>query len=447
MNFWSYLFSRGDARDKTKIDSKVSLQQENKFDSANLTSFVCFSLEEKSEQLPIKSFSLIALVKSIQFPKRIPVPHLAFTGIKRLRLNLLTPIVLKETLKVSQFIIFYNLYLRKKLFILNKLLSELKALCVRGLLWKRGKLFRPVTHVGLVALSVLAIAAGSVINSSQVEAVDVTEEVLYANNTTETTIPEGRPRSEVISYHVQGGDTLSTIAEKFNVSSDSVMWANNLSDPNSLTPGDVLKIPPVTGLVYTVKGGDKLEELAKKYQANAQAIVDYPFNDISDNFSLKEGQTLVIPEGRPVSAPKASPTPVKSSPKAALAADTNPNKTGPGFMWPIKGSITQYASWYHPGALDIQGPYGTPVHASSGGRVIVSQKLSYGYGWHVVIDHGNGYTSLYGHMSGLNVGVGQQVSKGEVIGWEGTTGRSTGPHVHFEVHRNGAAVNPLSILP
>lgn len=415
------------------IDSVEQILLKQRLGSESLTSFVCF--REKSEEVP-NQFSIAALAARVIDSRTLPRLNTAtFKG----RLSY-------ELLKLSQFAIFANLYIQKKLILALRKGAETKDVFVRGLLWKRGKLFRPVTHVGVVTLSVLAVVAGSYINSSRVEAVDVTEEVIRANNIAETTIPEGRPRSEVVSYQVLGGDTLSSIAEKFGISQDTIVWANNLANPNSLAPGDVLKIPPVTGVVHTVKKGEKLEDIARRYHANAQAVVDFPFNDISDNFALREGQTLVIPDGQRPDDPKpASQRNLASSQTRSTAPA--PVKTVTGFMWPIKGSITQYSSWYHPGALDIQGPYGTPVYASDSGTVIVSQKLGYGYGWHIVVDHGNGYTTLYGHMSGLNASVGQRVGKGQVIGWEGSTGRSTGPHVHFEIHKNGIAVNPLSILP
>lgn len=430
-----------------QFKQKKVVPENPEIDLDSIHSFICSPDNPKQNSLSnqvASKFSTYSVVKKPEIKvlgRRLP----SFSWIAHF--SPLFGALYKEVFKIVQFLITFNLYIHHKLVQAKNRIVLTKDAIVRGLLWRRGKLFRPITHAGVVGLAVVAVVAGNIVNSSKVEAVDVTDEVLRANNVAETTIPEGRPRSEVITYQVLGGDTLSLIAEKFNVSNDSIVWANGLSDPNSIAPGDLLKIPPVTGIVYTVKKGDRLEEIAKKYQANPQAIVDFPFNDIGDNFALKEGQLVVIPDGvkpgDPAPAPKAAP---KSSNNLASAPDSNPVRTASGFMWPVNGLITQYDSWYHPGAWDIQAAYGSPVHASAAGRVIVSQKLNYGYGWHIVIDHGNGYTTLYGHMLSLTASVGQSVDKGQVIGLEGNTGRSTGPHVHFEVHRNGVAVSPRAVL-
>ncbi|MCL5411480.1 MAG: peptidoglycan DD-metalloendopeptidase family protein [Patescibacteria group bacterium] len=312
-------------------------------------------------------------------------------------------------------------------------------------------LYRPVTHGGVVVLSVVAIFTGSVFGRSQVTAQNLVgnkEAVLSASSTSETKIPTNRPRSEIVNYDVNSGDTLTAVAQKFGVSIETIKWANNLEDVDSLAPGDKLKIPPVTGVVYKVKDNDTLEAIAKKYSADAQTILDFPFNDISDDLSLKAGQDLVVPNGIVPAPPKPKPTPVSG--QYAKVVPSTSVKGGSGiFSWPTNNSkgISQYASWWHPGAIDIPNDIGTPIYAADSGRVIVSQKLWYGYGWHVIIDHGNSYTSLYGHMSEIDVSVGQNVSKGQLVGLMGSTGRSTGPHLHFEVRKNGSPVDPLTVLP
>lgn len=260
---------------------------------------------------------------------------------------------------------------------------------------------------------------------------------------THTNITE-KPRSEVIEYKVENGDTISLIATKFNISSDTIKWANDLIG-DAIKPGQILKILPVTGVSYTVKSGDTLESVAKKFSGEQQAILDFPFNDIPDDFSLKEGQFLIIPDGIPpqAKAPKrAQPQYLAQGP--GLQAFNAPG--GAQFIWPAGGILTQYYAWYHPG-IDIADRSAPGIAASDGGVVIVAGwPDSTGYGNRVVIDHGNGYTSLYAHLSNIYVSVGQTISRGQLIGQMGSTGRSTGTHLHLEIRYKGVALNPLSIL-
>ncbi|MBU1000726.1 M23 family metallopeptidase [Patescibacteria group bacterium] len=253
-----------------------------------------------------------------------------------------------------------------------------------------------------------------------------------------------KPRSETIEYKVENGDTLSSIAAKFNISSDTIKWANDLTG-DIIKPGQKLKILPVTGVSYIVKTGDTLESVAKKNSAQQQAIVDFPFNDVPDDFSLKAGQLLIIPDGAP-SETKLKPKP---QPQYLAQGPGSPAFTAPGggiFIWPAGGTLTQYFSWYHPG-IDVANRSVPGIAASDGGTVIVAGwPDSVGYGNRVVIDHGNGYTSLYAHLSNIYVSVGQTVSRGQLIGQMGSTGRSTGIHLHLEIRYKGVALNPLAIL-
>lgn len=259
-----------------------------------------------------------------------------------------------------------------------------------------------------------------------------------------------KPRSEIIDYKVVEGDTISSIAVKFNISSDTIKWANDLTE-DTIKPGQTLKILPVTGVSYVVKSGDTLKSVAKNNSAESQAIVDFPFNDVPDDFSLKVGQLLIIPDGSPPEAkvrPSLRPQP-RYLEQYLAEGPLPPAFSAPGgaeFIWPTKGVITQYFSWYHP-AIDIANPAAPPVVASDGGTVIVAGwPDNSGYGNRVVIDHGNGYTTLYGHLSAIYISAGQRVSRGELIGQMGSTGRSTGTHTHLEIRYKGIALNPLSIL-
>jgi murein DD-endopeptidase MepM/ murein hydrolase activator NlpD len=252
----------------------------------------------------------------------------------------------------------------------------------------------------------------------------------------------------VIEYEVKTGDTLSTIAEHFGISTDTIKWSNDLGSINSIKPGQKIKILPVSGISHTVKSGDTLDSVAKKYTAEAQAILDFPFNDVPDDFKLKVGQVLVVPDGV---QPAAAPIIQRSSYTVGqfytgVASSTFQAPGGGSFIYPTKGIITQYFAWYHP-ALDIADRSGPPVMASDGGTVMVAGwPDNSGYGNRVVIDHGNGYTTLYGHFSNVYVSAGQKVSRGQTIGRMGTTGRSTGTHLHFDIRYKGIALNPKSIL-
>lgn len=259
-----------------------------------------------------------------------------------------------------------------------------------------------------------------------------------------TSISE-KPRAEVINYQVEDGDTLSSIAQKYGISQDTIKWANDMESKDSIKPGQSLKILPVTGVAHTVKSGETLESVAKRYEAEPQAILDFPFNDVPDDFKLQVGQVLIVPEGIPPEA-KATPRP---KPQTFFASGPQSTFNAPGgaaFMWPTQGGVTQSFAWYHPG-IDVANRAAPPIYAAAAGTVVVAGwPDNYGYGNRVVIDHGNGYQTLYAHMSNIYVSVGQSVSRGQAVGKMGTTGRSTGIHLHLEIRFKGIAVNPLAIL-
>lgn len=242
-----------------------------------------------------------------------------------------------------------------------------------------------------------------------------------------------KPRDQVVSYTVVKGDTLSTVAEKFGISTDTIRWANTLTG-DDLAIGDTLKIPPVSGIVYKVQEGDTIQSIAKRYKTDAQKIVNFPFNDFADleTFALNVGQTLIVPDG----VPPAAPAIAYVQPSFLLT----PMGSGK-LLWPTSGMITQYPIWYHM-AFDIANPSRPGVMAADNGIVVAASFDRFGYGNHVIIDHGGGLSTLYGHMTEYYVKVGDRVSRGQVIGKMGSTGRSTGSHLHFETRVNGAPVNP-----
>jgi len=209
--------------------------------------------------------------------------------------------------------------------------------------------------------------------------------------------------------------------------------------------GTVLHIPPVTGVIHTVKSGETIYSIAKRYNVSAQSIVDFPFNEFSNDetFALAIGQQLIVPDGE-------MPAEIISSPRSNLANQLTPNAgavsaTG-NWIWPTQGTITQYYKAWHKG-LDIANHGAPSILAADSGTVVVAGWLdNTGYGNRVMIDHGNGYKTLYAHMSKIAVVVGQTVRRGDVIGQMGSTGRSTGTHLHFEVRTSVGNKDPLSIL-
>lgn len=241
-------------------------------------------------------------------------------------------------------------------------------------------------------------------------------------------------------YKVAPGDTVSEIADRFGITPETVIWANDLWNPEGLQIGEELVILPVSGILHTVASGDNVNDLALQYDVSAESIVE--FNDLADPSFLQVGDKLIVPNGRiQVARASSSSRGGRSSPQQASTLASG------SFRWPAGGNITQYFGEYGHSGLDIAAQHGSPVYAADGGRIVTALKLGTGYGWHLVIDHENGYQTLYSHLSRFDVDYGERVSKGQRIGLVGSTGLSTGPHLHFEVFQNGVRVNPLKFLP
>lgn len=241
---------------------------------------------------------------------------------------------------------------------------------------------------------------------------------------------------EISLYTVREGDTLSQIAEMFDVSAKTILWANNLSSANNIHPGDELVILPITGVRHVVKKGDTLQTIAKKYDGDVDDIIAY--NQLSSASDISVGETLVVPNGV-ISTP--TPAPVLASHPTSQARGVSTGNGSSGFINPVPGSVkTQGIHGYN--GVDLAAPIGTHIRAAAGGTVIVAKTSGWngGYGLYVVIRHPNGVQTLYAHMSKVAVTVGQQVAQGELIGYVGSTGRSTGPHCHVEVR---GARNPF----
>ncbi len=257
----------------------------------------------------------------------------------------------------------------------------------------------------------------------------------------------------VRTYKVKAGDTLVDIARAHDVTMMTLWWANKLENKDDLRRGQILKIPPVTGLVVKVKSGDTLASLAKEHKVTETEILET--NEIADP-NLVVGQVLILPgaKGEPIPTPKPTKKPTTSRGGGGSGGGSaRPPKTysGGNFAWPAPGGhISQYYHYGHYG-LDIDGSTGDSIIAAASGTVTFAGWKSNGGGYQVWIAHGSGLYTTYNHMSSVSVGRGQHVSKGQRVGRMGATGYATGSHLHFEVWRGpiwsgGRRVNPLAYL-
>ena len=258
------------------------------------------------------------------------------------------------------------------------------------------------------------------------------------------TIVPDRPRDTLETYTVQAGDTILGIAGKYGLQPETILWANPTieQNPDRISIGDQIKVMPVNGVLHVVKAGDTLSSIAAKYKVTAEAIVGYKGNHLSNaTAALVVGAEVIVPGGQKQIVAQQVVTDYSGPvPTSAL-------KGSGAFLWPTSGSITQ-KYWSGHAAIDIGSWTGAPVKASDGGYVVEAGRgWSSGYGNHVVIDHGNGFRTLYAHLNSIFVSPGENVSKGQQIGTVGNTGNSTGPHLHFEVIYQGVRRNPYSYLP
>lgn len=326
-----------------------------------------------------------------------------------------------------------------------------KSFTIKKLIWSRGRLGRPIANLVVLGIALLVFTFGEVLSSTRLVSsqeispdylANITD-VIPNRNVATTLVPEERKQVESFVYNIQSGDTLSSIGERFKIATDALEYVNGLTDTSILSIGDALTIPPVSGLIHTVKEGDNLESIAEKYDVASQAVAD--FNYILDTSVLAIGDELVIPGAK-------VPTPViPLIPSYAIPSQFTFDvpDLGDGFIWPTNVRIiTQYFAWYHSG-IDIAVPWGwgmPPIFVSSSGTVTRAGWDPWGLGLVVSVDHGNGFETVYGHLSRIDVGYGQRVSRGQVIGFMGNTGRSTGAHLHFTVKYNGIPQNPLNYV-
>jgi len=272
-----------------------------------------------------------------------------------------------------------------------------------------------------------------------------------------TDIPE-RPRYEPVIYRVSRGDAMLAIADEYKVKPETILYVNvQLEDnPHNLRPGMELVIPPVDGIYYDWKEGDTLESVAAEFEAEPEEILNFPGNDIDlTNPVIEPGTRIMIPGGSRdlrdwqsdlATISRSNSGSTGTSDFGANACGGGP--VGSGFGWPANSHALS-GNGYGPGhlAIDIQANEGEPVYAAASGVVTMAQGgWNYGYGNVVQIDHGNGYVTVYAHLSQYNVSQCQGVGQGTVIGLAGNTGNSFGAHLHFEIRLGGSNINPLEIV-
>ncbi len=256
----------------------------------------------------------------------------------------------------------------------------------------------------------------------------------------QTLIPT-RLRREIEIYIVQLGDTVQGIAASFGLQPETIMWSNPAVEdtPDLLKIGQEIVILPIDGVYHEVQQGDTLSSIAQKYKVDVTAITDVPWNNLTPpDYAITPGMKLIVAGGTKPLIVKTVVSYSGSIPSGAVG-------TGQ-FLWPVLGRITQ-DYWSGHRAIDIAVPPDTPVRAADAGYVSFVGWTDVGYGNLVRIDHGNGFETWYAHNNSFAVTLGERVERGQVIAYSGSTGHSTGPHVHFEIRYLGALMNPRSYLP
>jgi murein DD-endopeptidase MepM/ murein hydrolase activator NlpD len=278
-----------------------------------------------------------------------------------------------------------------------------------------------------------------------------------------TIVPE-RTRSEVETYTVVSGDTIFSIAERFGLKPETIVWGNDRGIVGRLQPGQALNILPVDGVYYTVQVPKTIAEIAAEYNVDPYVIIDSEFNDLfstNPDTVLSSGARVVIPGAEAEQIAWTPPVQRVAGAGGTAAGGqisfapgdpgscglvANPGGGG-GWISPVAGTYQWtrgFTSWHS--GVDLSAPEGTPVVAANGGTVVFAGWSTWGYGNTVVLAHG-AFTTLYGHMSAINVGCGMTVGAGQVVGAVGTTGNSSGPHLHFEIRYNDVPQDPTYTMP
>ncbi|NCN06968.1 MAG: M23 family metallopeptidase [Candidatus Pacebacteria bacterium] len=357
----------------------------------------------------------------------------------------------------TDFLVFFHSlksYVRFRGYRLFGRFEGVKGVLVDVLYKKRGRYVRPFLHVGTIGLIFFTIILGPKVISyadqgseregeSGVLESGASGTSFYTQQAEEVRQFRG---GEILLHTVVEGETLSSIAERYGLQVETILWENDLTERSKIKPGDELRILPVDGIRHKVARGETIFSIGKKYNlegSEVQVLVDYPFNDFlnDETFELATGQFLMVPNGtRTVVASSSRPTVTRVTPDAGSVTAFG------SFVWPAAGRITQGYSFFHK-AFDIANSSGGSILAADSGVVTQAGWLDgFGYGNRVMIDHGNGMQTLYAHMSSIQVRSGQRVNRGDVLGQMGSTGRSTGTHLHFEIRQGGSLLNPQNFL-
>jgi hypothetical protein len=274
------------------------------------------------------------------------------------------------------------------------------------------------------------------------------------------TIIPNRPRQEAIDYTVTLGDSIFGIAHKFSITPESVLWSNYdllRDNPHALSAGMTLKIPPTDGVYYLWEHEDTFEAVASKFDVDVDQIISWSGNHFDlTNPEVPEGSWVMIPGGQRELQQWIIPTIPRGA--AGVSAGVYGSGACPGgydgafgtggFIWPtINHTISGNDYWSGHLAIDIGAALGEAIMAADSGVIVFAGWATGGYGNMVMIDHGNGYQTLYAHLSSVSVSCGRSVNQGQLIGRGGSTGNSSGPHLHFEIRYQGGFVNPWYVLP
>ena len=362
--------------------------------------------------------------------------------------------------ELRAFGLFVRIYVKYRLYKIFAWFENFKDKLVDVLYMQRGKYTKPFLHFGTIGLTFLMVTLGpSFLNKSDkndqqrvlaspvLSTATAAAPDFYTSQAEEVRQYRG---GEIITHVVAEGETVSNIAERYGLKPSTIFWENNLTDKSKIKPGQELSILPVDGVRHKVTRGETIYSIGKKYGldgSQVQMIVDYPFNEFlnDETFELVVGQFLMVPEGvkAEVKLPSGSTGITRFG---NITPDAGTVSALGSFIWPASGGITQGYSFFHK-AIDIANRGAGPILAADAGLVTTAGWIdSSGYGNRVVIDHGNGYVTLYAHLSIVQVVNGQRVKRGDVLGQMGSTGRSTGIHLHFEIRQGGALLNPLSFL-
>lgn len=302
---------------------------------------------------------------------------------------------------------------------------------------------------GPVPLTVLSpVVSSDVITNGQDNTADARARLMQeqaGSSQTQASVDGGDTTEKIPifwEYEVQAGDTLTGIAARFGIDVQYIKWNNvDVEDTNAIYPGLILQIPSVEGIIHSVKVNETVTEIASRYEADWRDIVEFRANGLAgDPNNIQPSSLILVPGGKKV-------VPVAPPPVRPGASDVPP-ASDTGWTWPALGLLTSPFGPGHPLGIDVASSVGTPVYAANSGQItFVGGNPCCSYGYHIIIDHGNGYETLYAHLSGFNYAAGDFVNAGDVIGYIGMTGRTTGPHVHFELRRNGVYQDPLNFLP